>query len=1602
MKPFLLFVVSLVVFFSTGYAQSPKYFVGMGEYQNFIIDNTAHTLWSLGTGAGKGTGSNTLNAGYATLAQFPNANTQIKFVASGLHTAAAVDMSGNVYFAGGNEDGSMGNGTTTGSAASFVQVTTDSLGNAFTNVNYIAMGSSIFTGGQGYGACIFAVKNDGTLWVWGNTQGGYRGNGTYGMVNTRPVQVPFPAGTVITKVLISNTALALDAAGNVWTWAGNGPNDCLLGSTSRTDYEDPQKVSLPGPAKDIAGGGMWSYALLQSGSLYGWGLYQGYMGVGATAGEGWANTPAPLLLDNQLNLQAPISQITSNRTSTYVILTNGTLWAWGGNECGQIGEGTELNYGIYTVNPAPYGGTTPAPYAWDWNLSAAELQQHKPIQVAAGINNFVGLGQGQETVFYQFAVDANGKIYSWGRNKAGVLGNGVMDGDYTNGAIAADYPNSFDVPYITAINPFQTGTIQSTSPECLTNPNATGCSVYAIPANTKPVANPGANQNITGSTTTLDGTGSTDNVFISYYLWTQVSGPSTAQIVIPSGAKATVNSLVTGVYKFQLRCIDNGWLRDSAVVTVTVNNGGPTANAGSNQTITLPTNSVTLSGSATETSGTIASYAWTQVSGPSTATFTNASSATATAGGLVQGTYTFKLTATDGSGVAGSATVTVTVNAAPSAPVSNAGSNQTITLPTNSATLTGSGSETNGTISSFGWTQVSGPSTATFTTASVAQTGVTGLVQGVYTFELTILDILGIKATATVQVTVNAPVPGPPSANAGSAQTITLPTNSATLSGSGSETNGTIVSYAWTELSGPSTATIASGDQAQTSVTGLVQGVYSFQLTVTDNSGKTATDAVKVTVNAAPAPPVPVANAGTDQTITLPTNSVTLSGSGSETNGTIVSYAWTELSGPSTATIASGDQAQTSVTGLVQGVYSFQLTVTDNSGVKATDAMKVTVNSPTPGAPVANAGADQTITLPTNSVTLSGSGSEANGTIVGYAWTETSGPSAATIASAGQAQTGVTSLVQGVYTFQLTITDNSGNTATDVIKVTVNAAVIPPVPEANAGADQTITLPTNSVTLSGSGSETNGTIVSYAWTETSGPSTATIASGSTAQTSVTGLVQGVYTFQLTVKDNSGNTATDVAKVTVSAAPAPPVPVANAGADQTITLPTNSVTLSGSGSETNGTIVSYAWTETSGPSTATIASGSAAQTSVAGLVQGVYTFQLTVKDNSGNTATDVAKVTVNAAVAGPPSADAGSAQTITLPLNSVTLSGSGSETNGTITGYSWTQVSGPSQATIGSASSATASAGELVQGSYVFKLTVTDNSGVTANATVTVTVNPAPHLPPVAVPGPDQTVPQNVPSVDLNGSSSYSPDGTIVSYDWSQVSGLGGVTITNSNTATPSLYGMQPGVYSFQLTVTDNEGLTASANITITVTAVTTAALVANAGITDTVHLPGNQATLNGTSSTVSSGNIVGYSWQQVSGPSTTTISDSTNSTATVTGFQVGTYVYMLTVTDNNGNTATSTVSVVVVPDERRFTNNVSIYPNPVQSMLYVQYQSTGQEQFTITIYNEVGVTEQKSEYEQEGGASTYTLNVSALARGVYVLVIRSSSGQRVINKFVKQ
>lgn len=229
-------------------------------------------------------------------------------------------------------------------------------------------------------------------------------------------------------------------------------------------------------------------------------------------------------------------------------------------------------------------------------------------------------------------------------------------------------------------------------------------------------------------------------------------------------------------------------------------------------------------------------------------------------------------------------------------------------------------------------------------------------------------------------------------------------------------------------------------------------------------------------------------------------------------------------------------------------------------------------------------------------------------------------------------------------------------------------------------------------------------------------------------------------------------------------------------------------------------------------------------------------------------------------------------------------------------------------------------------------------------------------------------------------------------------------MANSTTATPSIYGLQPGTYTFELTVTDNDGFTASATMTVTVSAATAATLVANAGKTDTLELPNNSATLDGTASTVSAGTITGYTWTEISGPSNVSLSTPGDSVTTASGFETGTYTFQLTVTDDAGTTATATVNVVVLNDNRRLANgtSVSLYPNPTQSMLNVVYTSSGQGKFSMSVYSSSGVNEMTGTYEQEGGTATYQLNVSSLARGTYFLVIHTSTGQREVRKFVKQ
>lgn len=180
--------------------------------------------------------------------------------------------------------------------------------------------------------------------------------------------------------------------------------------------------------------------------------------------------------------------------------------------------------------------------------------------------------------------------------------------------------------------------------------------------------------------------------------------------------------------------------------------------------------------------------------------------------------------------------------------------------------------------------------------------------------------------------------------------------------------------------------------------------------------------------------------------------------------------------------------------------------------------------------PTVFASSDKVITLPIDSVTLNAVAYDSDGIVVSYLWEKVSGGNA-TIQNETFSSTNITDLEEGDYVFKITVTDNEGATASDVVFVTVLPVSANIAPISDAGADQLINLPTSSVNLNGSGFDPDGYIVSYLWEKISGGS-ATINNPNASTTSVTGLVEDVYVFRLTVTDNNGDTGTDEVTITV--------------------------------------------------------------------------------------------------------------------------------------------------------------------------------------------------------------------------------------------------------------------------------------------------------------------------------------------------------------------------------------------------------------------------------------------------------------------------------------
>jgi len=483
-----------------------------------------------------------------------------------------------------------------------------------------------------------------------------------------------------------------------------------------------------------------------------------------------------------------------------------------------------------------------------------------------------------------------------------------------------------------------------------------------------------------------------------------------------------------------------------------------------------------------------------------------------------------------------------------SAPIVSAGEDQTITLPASAnldGTVTDDGQPNPPGACTSQWALVSGPGQLDLADSTAVDTTANFSAVGTYVLRLTATDG-SLQAADEVTITVEA------ASGANAAPTVAAGADQSAALAAAVQLDGTIAddglpnppgawTCAWTQQSGPGTTTFADAAAVNTSATFSQTGTYVLRLTA-DDSEMTAHDETTVTVTEGDTNVAPQVNAGADQTITLPAMATldgTVTDDGLPAPPGACTATWSVVSGPGTVDFGDANAVDTTATLSAVGTYVLRLTATDGA-LSNSDDVTITANASGDAnvAPAVDAGEDQTITLPAG-VTLNGTvtddGLPNPPGAVTCTWSQFSGPADATFANASAVDTTATFPAAGTYVLRLTA-DDSVLWATDDVTITVAAAGTNAAPRANAGMDQTITLPAGATldgTVTDDGLPNPPGACTTTWSQQSGPGTTAFADASAVDTTVTFSAAGAYVLRLTANDGA-LTGSDDVTITVNA------------------------------------------------------------------------------------------------------------------------------------------------------------------------------------------------------------------------------------------------------------------------------------------------------------------------------------------------------------------------------------------------------------------------------------------------------------------------------------
>ncbi|HOX37769.1 MAG TPA: PKD domain-containing protein [Candidatus Brocadiia bacterium] len=637
-----------------------------------------------------------------------------------------------------------------------------------------------------------------------------------------------------------------------------------------------------------------------------------------------------------------------------------------------------------------------------------------------------------------------------------------------------------------------------------------------------------------------------------------------------------------------------------------------------------------------------------------------------------------------------------------------------------------------------------------------------------------------------------------------------------TLSGSGSDPDGTVASWNW-EISGP-------GDYSKTfsvedpGVVYLVEpGDYTITLTVTDDSGDAdpSPATANVTVSrAAGSDPNGIIESPLNGAFVKTGESINLQGTGYDPDGSILTWAWT-VTGPDAFLRVFTSEDPGSLTLTNPGNYTILLAVVDNTFRPDPSPATVTItvgDSQPPNGEITSP-TDGLITAPYSYVNFQGSSSDPDGTVASWLWTIT-GPFGFNRTFTQEDPGFVRLNSTGVYTATFTVTDDEGISDPTPAVVNVNVmrpGVEPPDGVIDSPADGTVIMQGAPVDLQGSASDPDGLVVAWKW-DVTGPD----GFSQTFTTEDPGIqyfiTPGDYEIKFTVTDDDGvaDITPDIVNLTVeSSGGTSPNGIIISPLDGTTIKAGQTINLQGTGYDPDGEIMTWAWV-IRGPNDF-FRFFDAEDPGVITLVDpGTYQVILEVIDNTFRPDPSPAIVNVEVEPVFPPEGiiDSPGSGTVIFPGDSINLMGSGIDSDGWIASWNWV-ITGPG----GFFKTYTVEdPGMLVleeEGAYLVSLAVTDNDGVPDpepdSAVVFVGEEFQGNKPPssqIDSPLPNTEIPVGG-TIFLLGSGT-DEDGEVEEYRWT-VFGPGGFYKLYEEEDPGAVQLTSPGYYNVSLVVVDDEG-----------------------------------------------------------------------------------------------------------------------------------------------------------------------------------------------------